>query len=61
MGVLAHTDSSTFDTTDRSAGVSWLRSIEAEVLLSAASALRVAGFLTEAEYEAKRQRLTAQL
>lgn len=48
-------------TTERSAGVSWLRSIEADVLLSAVSALWVAGFLTDAEYEAKRQRLTAQL
>ena len=47
--------------TERSAGVSWLRSIEADVLLSAVSALWVAGFLTDAEYEAKRRRLTAQL
>ncbi|MGA7758012.1 MAG: hypothetical protein WBL31_03285 [Ilumatobacteraceae bacterium] len=49
------------DTADRSAGVSWLRSVEAEVLLSAISALRSGGFLTEAEYQAKRQRLAAQL
>ena len=47
--------------TERSAGVSWLRSIEADVLLSAVSALRAAGFLTEDEYQAKRRRLTAQL
>jgi hypothetical protein len=49
------------DTADRSAGVSWLRSVEAEVLLSAISALRAGGFLTEAEFQAKRQRLAAQL
>ncbi len=61
MDVLVHTESSPLDVTDRSAGVSWLRSIEAEVLLSAASALRAGGFLTEDEYQAKRQRLTAQL
>jgi len=59
--VRATTDSSTIATTERSAGVSWLRSIEADVLLSAVSALWVAGFLTDAEYEAKRRRLTAQL
>ena len=58
--MLATTDSSTM-ATERSAGVSWLRSIEADVLLSAVSALWVAGFLTDAEYEAKRRRLTAQL
>ncbi|HUS44104.1 MAG TPA: hypothetical protein VMY16_15690 [Ilumatobacteraceae bacterium] len=61
MDVLVHADSSPFDATDDSAGVSWLRSIEAEVLLSAVGALRVAGFLTEDEYQAKRQRLTALL
>ncbi len=61
MGVLVHADSSPIDTTDQSAGVSWLRTIEAEVLLGAVSALRATGFLTEDEYQAKRQRLTAQL
>ncbi len=60
MGVVVHTDSSPMASNERS-GVSWLRSIEADVLLSAVSALWVAGFLTDAEYEAKRQRLTAQL
>ena len=59
--MLVDTDSSTVDTADRSAGVSWLRSVEAEVLLSAISALRAGGFLTEAEFQAKRQRLAAQL
>ncbi len=59
--MLVDTDSSTVDIADRSAGVSWLRSVEAEVLLSAIGALRAGGFLTEAEYQAKRQRLAAQL
>jgi hypothetical protein len=57
--VLVHTDCSTSNATDRSAGVSWLRSVENEVLLSAVEALRVAGFLTEDEYQAKRQRLVS--
>ena len=59
--MLEATDSPTTDTADRSAGVSWLRSVEAEVLLGAISALRAGGFLTEAEFQAKRQRLAALL
>ncbi len=59
--MLVDTDSPTTDTTDRSAGVSWLRSVEAEVLLSAISALRAGGLLTEAEFQAKRQRFAALL
>jgi hypothetical protein len=57
--VLATTNCSTSNATDRAAGVSWLRTVENEVLLSAVEALRVAGFLTEDEYQAKRQRLVA--
>jgi hypothetical protein len=59
--VLEATESSTPETADRSAGVSWLRSLEAEVLLGAIGTLRAGGFLTEAEFQAKRQRLAALL
>jgi hypothetical protein len=45
---------------DRSVGMASLRVVEAEVLLRAATALRLDGFLTEAEYQAKRRRLAAQ-
>ncbi len=57
--MLLHTNCSTSNTTDRPTGVSWLRTVENEVLLSAVEALRVAGFLTEDEYQAKRRRLVA--
>ena len=57
--MLVPTNSSPSNATDRSAGVTWLRTVENEVLLSAVEALRVAGFLTEDEYQAKRQRLVA--
>ena len=60
MVVLAATDTTTMDA-ERSAVATALRSVEAEVLLSAISALRAGGFLTEAEFQAKRQRLAAQL
>lgn len=46
---------------DRPVGVSSLRGVEAQVLLRAVRALRLDGILTEAEYEAKRQRLAAHL
>jgi len=48
-------------TSDRPVGMSALRGLEAEVLLRAVSALRLDGILSEAEYQAKRQRLAAQL
>ena len=60
MIVLAATDSTTMHA-ERSAVAAALRSVEAEVLLGAVSALRAGGFLTEAEYQAKRRRLAAQL
>lgn len=41
--------------------MSALRGLEAEVLLRAVTALRLDGILSEAEYQAKRQRLAAQL
>ncbi len=46
--------------TDRS-DVSSIRGLEAEVLLRAVTALRLDGILSEVEYQAKRQRLVAQL
>jgi hypothetical protein len=46
---------------ERSAVAAALRGVEAEVLLHAVTALRAAGFLTEAESQAKRQRLAARL
>ena len=59
MGVLAFPDVSTLDATDQS----WSRErrLEVDVLLKAITALRRAGILTDAECEAKRQRLTARL
>jgi hypothetical protein len=59
MVVLAPTDISMVDA-ERSAVSAALRDLEAEVLLRAVTALRAAGFLTEAEFQAKRQRLVAQ-
>ena len=53
--MLAHTDVSTLDAT----GCSQERDLEVEVLLQAVTALRREGILTDAEYEAKRQRLAA--
>jgi hypothetical protein len=44
---------------DRPVGMASLRGIETEVLLRAITALRAAGMLSEAEYQAKRQRLAA--
>jgi len=43
------------------AGVSWIRKAETDVLLRAIRALRLEGILSEAEYQAKRQRLVARL
>ncbi len=45
------------DTADRSA----LRALEVQELLRAVAALRLDGTITEAEYQAKRRRLAAQL
>lgn len=56
----AATDTTTMDA-ERSAVAAALRGVEAEVLLRAATALRAAGFLSEAEFQAKRRRLAAQL
>lgn len=42
-------------------GASYPRGLEVEVLLQAVTALHRDGILTDAEYETKRQRLTAQL
>ena len=53
----AHTDVSTLEPI----GLSRERSLEAGVLLEAVTALREAGILTDAEYEAKRQRLADML
>lgn len=58
MGVLALTD---VPTLDRHVAHSHERSLESQVLLKAITALRRAGILTDAECEAKRQRLTARL
>ena len=43
---------------DRPVGLSSLRGVEAEVLLQAVRDLHLDGMLSEAEYQAKRQRLT---
>ncbi len=59
--MLVHTDVSTLDEVDRPVACSHERGIEVEALLKAVTALRRDGILTEAEYEAKRQRLDAQL
>jgi hypothetical protein len=59
--MLVRTDVSTLDAVDRRVGCSYERCIEAEALLHAVTALRRDGILTDAEYEAKRQRLAAQL
>ncbi len=61
MGVLAFTDASTLEAVDRPVACSHERSLEVEVLLQAITALRRDDILTDAEYEAKRQRLTARL
>lgn len=54
-------DGEGIDAFDPAAGVTWIRSAEAHVLLRAIRALRLDGILSEAEYQAKRQRLAAQL
>ena len=59
--MLAHTGASTLDAVDRPVVCSHVRRLEVEVLLQAITALRRANILTDAEYEAKRQRLTARL
>jgi hypothetical protein len=46
---------------DRFLGVASLRTIEAQVLLRAVTALRLEGILSEAEYRTKRQGLATQL
>lgn len=59
--MLAFTDVSTIRAHDRPAAGSRVRRLEAEVLLQAITALHLADFLTDAEYEAKHQRLAARL
>ena len=61
MSVLALTDVSTLDAVDRPIAYTYERSLEAEVLLEAVTALRRADILTDVEYEAKRQRLASRL
>ncbi len=58
--MLAQSDVSTMAAVDRSFAHSYERDIEVQVLLRAVTALRHEGILTDAEYEAKRQRLAAQ-
>lgn len=48
-------------TADRPVGLSALRGIETEVLLQAVTALRLDGTLSEAEFQAKRRQLAAEL
>lgn len=52
---------STVHPADDAAGVSWIRRAETDVLLRAIRALRLDGILSEAEYQAKREHLAAQL
>ncbi|MGB3734641.1 MAG: hypothetical protein WA964_06780 [Ilumatobacter sp.] len=59
--MLVHTDVSTPEAIDRQVACSHERSVEAEVLLHAVHALRREGILTDAECEAKRQRLATRL
>ena len=59
--MLAHTDVSTLDADDRTVACVRERSLEAEVLMEAVTALHRAEILTDAEYEAKRRRLAAHL
>jgi len=49
----------TVEDADRSVGLSSLRHLEAEELLRAVTALHLDGMLSEAEYQAKRQRLAS--
>lgn len=58
--MLAFTDVSTLDA-DWPVACERQRSLEAEVLLQAIGSLRRCAFLTDAEYEAKLQQLTARL
>ena len=57
--MLDHHPASTVADTNGPFGLSSLRVVEAQVLLAAITALRLGGVLTEAEYLAKYQRLTA--
>ncbi|MEP1125440.1 MAG: hypothetical protein ABJH68_16260 [Ilumatobacter sp.] len=59
--MLAFTDVSTLRGHDRPAAGSRIRRLEAEVLMQAITALHLADLLTDAEYEAKLQRLAARL
>ena len=59
--MLVHTDVSTLDAVARPVAFANERGIEVRALLRAVTALRRDGILTVAEYEAKRQRLSAQL
>lgn len=57
--MLAHAHATTREALDRPVTCADEQSLEAEVLLQAITALRRAGILTDAECEAKRQRLNA--
>ena len=59
--MLAQSDASTMAAVDRSLVYSHERDIETRVLLQAVTALRHEGILSDAEYEAKRRRLAAQV
>lgn len=50
---------STMDDADRPTSVSSVRGLEAQELLRAVTALHLDGMLSEAEFQAKRQRLIA--
>ena len=59
--MLAHHPVSTLNTADGTLACSHELGLEARVLLQAITALRGAGILSDAEFESKRQRLTARL
>lgn len=59
--MLPFTDVTTLDAFDRPATGSRVRRLEAEVLMQAITALHRAELLTDAEYVAKRHRLSARL
>ena len=61
MKTMASSQESTVSTLEPPPASSFERRIEVSALLGAVAALRRDGLLTEAEYEAKRQRLAPQL
>lgn len=60
MVVLVRSEASTVDGLDDRRAISVERGIEVEVLRQAVTALHRDGILTDAEYETKRRRLSAQ-